>query len=168
MSENLRVEKFRNGDIIPMASNKNDWNRAAQKRQPAWCYLQDDSTNSGYGKIYNWYAVVDSRGLAPEGWHVPSQNEWETLIKNCSGSGSHRSKLNQEGFNTNFSGQRNGIDGSFLVGYCTWWSSTSSDVCGRPHQSNCAWHFGVSKFDGELSGFQDPKGGGYHVRCLKD
>jgi uncharacterized protein (TIGR02145 family) len=80
MAENLSTSKFRNGDNISQARNAAEWRRAGEKKQPAWCYYNFDPTNDGkYGKLYNWFAVNDSRGIAPNGWHIPSINEWENF-----------------------------------------------------------------------------------------
>jgi uncharacterized protein (TIGR02145 family) len=76
MTKNLNVDTFRNGDLIPKVTSAEKWREAWLNKQPAWCYYNDDSTNdSKYGKLYNWYAVNDSRGLAPAGYHVPSHKE---------------------------------------------------------------------------------------------
>lgn len=83
MSENLNVSTFRNGDPIPEAKTNEEWKNAGENMQPAWCYYDNDPKNGAkYGKLYNWFAVNDSRGLAPEGWHVPTYEDWETLKKN--------------------------------------------------------------------------------------
>ncbi len=77
MAENLNVEHYRNGDVIPHVKNYKDWNKL---RTGAWVYYDNDTDNSEiYGKLYNWYAVNDTRGLAPEGWHIPSDAEWTQL-----------------------------------------------------------------------------------------
>jgi uncharacterized protein (TIGR02145 family) len=76
--ENLNVSKYRNGDVIPQVTDPAQW---ANLTTGAWCYYNNDPANGAiYGKLYNWYAVNDPRGLAPEGWHVPSDAEWNTLI----------------------------------------------------------------------------------------
>lgn len=81
MKENLNVSTFRNGDPIPEAKTDEEWKAAGDAKQPAWCYYDNDPNNGAkYGKLYNWYAVNDSRGLAPEGWHVPTDQEWTDLI----------------------------------------------------------------------------------------
>lgn len=81
MKENLNVCVFRNGDTIPEVRTKEAWLEAGNKKQPAWCYAQNDTVNGKkYGKLYNWYAVSDSRGLAPEGWHVATKAEWKSLV----------------------------------------------------------------------------------------
>lgn len=80
MTENLNVDRFRNGDLIPEAKTKADWDFAAFNKLPAWCYYDNDPANgTKYGKLYNWYAVNDSRGLTPDGWHIPDTNELQKL-----------------------------------------------------------------------------------------
>jgi uncharacterized protein (TIGR02145 family) len=80
MNQNLNVNTFRNGEPIPHAKSKDEWIKAVEKKQPAWCYYENDPKNGAkYGKLYNWYAVNDPRGLAPAGWHVPSDAEWTKL-----------------------------------------------------------------------------------------
>ena len=74
---NLNVSKYRNGDIIPEVKDFKKWSTLTTG---AWCYYDNDPVNGSiYGKLYNWYAVNDSRGLAPEGYHIPSENEWKYL-----------------------------------------------------------------------------------------
>lgn len=75
-SVNLSVIRYRNGDEIPQVQDPNEW---ANLTTGAWCYYNNDPNNESYGKLYNWYAIEDPRGLAPEGWHVPLDSEWETL-----------------------------------------------------------------------------------------
>jgi uncharacterized protein (TIGR02145 family) len=82
ISKNLNVERFANGDVIPHVKTPEEWKSAADNKQPAWCYFNNDPTNGLiYGKLYNWYAVNDPRGLAPKGWHIPSDNDWDDLIR---------------------------------------------------------------------------------------
>lgn len=80
-NKNLNVITFRNGNAIFYASNENEWEKASREKIPAFCYLNFDNKNEKkFGKLYNYYAVVDSRGLAPEGWHVPTKREFEQMI----------------------------------------------------------------------------------------
>jgi uncharacterized protein (TIGR02145 family) len=80
MTKNLDVDKFRNGDPIPQAKTDAEWEAAGKNKEPAWCYYNNDPANGvKYGKLYNWYAVNDSRGLAPVGYHIPSDAEWMQL-----------------------------------------------------------------------------------------
>ena len=77
MLKNLDVDHYRNGDPIPQVTDETEWRNLTTG---AWCYYENDSANGAtYGKLYNWYAVNDPRGLAPEGWHVPSDADWTTL-----------------------------------------------------------------------------------------
>jgi uncharacterized protein (TIGR02145 family) len=86
MTKNLDVEYFRNGDPIPHCKTEEEWKEAGEKGQPAWCYYENDPNNGKkYGKLYNWSVVSDTRGLAPEGWHVPSDHEWDLLIYDLGG-----------------------------------------------------------------------------------
>ena len=81
MTENLDVDRFRNGDIIHEAKTKEDWKRAGQTGQSAWCYYENNEENGKrHGKLYNWYAVNDFRGLAPNGWQIPTVENWKELI----------------------------------------------------------------------------------------
>jgi uncharacterized protein (TIGR02145 family) len=81
-SKNLDVTVFSNGDRIFEAKSIKDWNDAFSSKQPAWCYYNFNAENGKkYGKLYNMYAVMDSRGLAPIGYHIPSENEWDILEK---------------------------------------------------------------------------------------
>jgi uncharacterized protein (TIGR02145 family) len=86
-TKNLDVSNFRNGDTIPHVQDKNAW---AKLTSGAWCYYENnnanyDSIGSIYGKLYNWYAVNDPRGLAPNGYHIPTHAEWNILRDNLGG-----------------------------------------------------------------------------------
>ena len=83
MVKNLDVATYRNGDPIPHVTDAAAW---AALTTGAYCYYDNDSATyaATYGKLYNWYAVNDPRGLAPAGWHVPSEAEW-TELTNCLG-----------------------------------------------------------------------------------
>ena len=80
-TSNLNVSKFQNGDVIFEAKTKAQWVKANEEKKPAWCYYQNNPQNGViYGKLYNWYAVNDPRGLTPKGWHIPTNNEWEEMV----------------------------------------------------------------------------------------
>jgi uncharacterized protein (TIGR02145 family) len=82
MIENLNVTTFSNGDPIPEAKTKEEWDKAGVEGRPAWCYYKNNEENGKkFGKLYNWYAANDSRGLAPIGWHIPSDKEWDKLVE---------------------------------------------------------------------------------------
>jgi uncharacterized protein (TIGR02145 family) len=77
MTKNLDVDHYRNGEPIPEVRDAKEWGNL---KTGAWCYYNNDpELGKIYGRLYNWYAVNDPRGLAPEGWHVPSDDEWKQL-----------------------------------------------------------------------------------------
>ena len=78
MAENLRVTKYNNGDAIPTGLENSEWQTTANGAYAI--YNNDNAMLEAYGKLYNWYAVVDARGLCPNGWHVPSDAEWTNLV----------------------------------------------------------------------------------------
>ncbi|WP_410221237.1 FISUMP domain-containing protein [Pedobacter sp.] len=80
-NKNLDVATFSNGDPIPEAKTPAEWQQFCKNHKPAFIYLNFDAKNGKkYGKLYNFHAVMDPRGLAPKGWHIPSAQEYETLI----------------------------------------------------------------------------------------
>ena len=140
MSKNLDVAFYKNGDPIPLVTDPTAW---VGLTTGAWCYYNNDSTQgTTYGKLYNWYAVNDARGLAPAGWHIPSDAEWDVLSTTLGGAAVSGGKMKEAGTthwtspntggNNNSgwaglpSGKRDGYSASFsnsgLFGY--WWSST--------------------------------------------
>lgn len=177
MSKNLDVSTFQNGDLIPEVNNDADWEKAGKLKQPAWCYYNNDTANEKiYGKLYNWYAVTDKRGLAPKGWHIPNEAEWAKLAAELGGERKAGSKLKsvsgwkENGYGTNetgFTGLPAGFrtgEGAFfnlsMGGY--WWSSTES-------MPATAWYHSVSYFLDYLSGEKSgDKEKGYSVRCIRD
>jgi len=81
--KNLDVTTYSDGTIIPQVTDPTAW---AGLTTGAWCYVNNDASNNViYGKLYNWYAVTDTRGLAPVGWHVPTDAEFTTLSNNLGG-----------------------------------------------------------------------------------
>ena len=153
-TKNLNVSTFRNGETIFYAANQADWEKVSREKIPAYCYLNFDSKNEKkFGKLYNFYAVNDKRGLAPAGWHVPSRNEFLTMIAALGGEKvagvkmrgtkgwdvkdsyafAHGNGNNSSGLNllTNgsASGDEYGGGQSFKYGVWLsyWWSSTSKD-----------------------------------------
>lgn len=88
MQNNLSVRTFRNGDSIPLAKNKSEWREGGEKGIPMCCYLENDSSvNEAGGLLYNWLAVSDPRGLAPEGFRIPSKEDFNQLIACLGGIG---------------------------------------------------------------------------------
>jgi uncharacterized protein (TIGR02145 family) len=83
MTKNLDVDRFRNGDLIPEVTSEAQWIEYGRLRKPAWCYYDNKPENGKkYGKLYNGYAVNDSRGLAPKGWRIPTYSDFELLKTN--------------------------------------------------------------------------------------
>jgi len=175
-TENLNVDKFRNGDPIPEAKTVDEWKAYNQTGNAAWCYYDNDPKNGEkYGKLYNWYAVNDPRGLAPKGWHIPSDQEWTVLTDYLGGEEQAGAKMkSKEGWNNNgngtnksgFSGLPGGyrnFNGTFYgVGsYGNWWSSTE-DSTGN------AWDRSLDCNDGVVYRSIPNKGSGFSVRCLRD
>lgn len=77
MIENLRVTHYRNGDLIPHMSETSEW---LGTFNGARCYYNSDSSQAAfYGALYNWYTVDDARGMAPQGWHVATDDDWKVL-----------------------------------------------------------------------------------------
>jgi uncharacterized protein (TIGR02145 family) len=91
----LNVSTYRNGDPIPEVTDQATWEALTTG---AWCYYDNNPANAEYGKLYNWYAVNDPRGLAPVGYHIPSDAEWTTLTTYLGGETIAGAKLKQTGF----------------------------------------------------------------------
>jgi uncharacterized protein (TIGR02145 family) len=181
-TRNLDVTTYRNGDPIPQVTDPTLW---ANLTTGAWCYYNNDPANGPiYGKLYNWYAVNDPRGLAPTGWQVPSYAKWGFLI-NCLGGvnvagGKMKSTgilelgtglwqspnvdaTNASGFTGLPEGYRSN-DGTFSnIGYGGyWWSSLEYDT-------TFAWNFALSySTGGATNGVELPKNYGFSVRCLRN
>jgi uncharacterized protein (TIGR02145 family) len=175
MPQNLDVNIFRNGDTILHAKTKDEWDTAAKEGIPAWCYYENNpSKYEKYGKLYNWYAVTDERGLAPRGWHIPDDTEWGVLnnflgaentagkkMKSNIGWSSNGNGTNESGFNGLPGGFRSQF-GFFLINFGAYWWSVS--------ESN--FFFAGSRYlsynNGSLSSGNYLKGSGFSVRCVKD
>jgi len=178
MSKNLNITHYRNGDAIPNVTDGAEWYGLTSG---AYCdYGNDPNNATTYGRLYNWYAVTDSRGLAPEGWHIPSDAEWATLINYLGGRDLAGSKLketgnthwltentdatNESGFTALPGGYRTtGILGNFMyLGYyAKFWTSA---VTPFPimYYLNSAMTQCVQDYNncGKMYGFS--------VRCVKD
>jgi len=123
-TKNLDVSTYANGDKIYRATNAQDFSNASANGIGAYIYFDDDSLSNAaaYGKLYNWYAVNDSRGLAPTGWHVPSRNEVQILANYLGGNSLAGGKMKEQGSKhwigqnigaTNLSGF-NGLPGGYI------------------------------------------------------
>jgi uncharacterized protein (TIGR02145 family) len=115
MTKNLNVDTFQNGDKIKEASNSTEWEQCILNKVPAWCYYDNNPSNSEkYGKLYNWFAVSDSRKLAPKGWRIPSSEDWDELtVKNLGDNGSIYGKPGYFMKNRNGWAQSNSVSGDF-------------------------------------------------------
>ena len=83
ITSNLNVSHYRNGDEIPQVTSPAHF---LSLKSGAWCYYNNNSGNGNtYGKLYNWYALKDYRGITPAGWHIPSSVEWSNLFDCLSG-----------------------------------------------------------------------------------
>jgi uncharacterized protein (TIGR02145 family) len=189
MTSNLDVSTFRNGDPIREAKTDEEWREAGDNKKPAWCYYENDPANGEkYGKLYNWYAVIDPRGLAPVGYHIPSDHEWSVLTDFLTteadknginepgrkrtfgylGVQMHRADANWTtcdfGNNSSgFSGLPGGSRDSGIfdyVGYIgSWWSSSEISA-------ERAWFRSLSCANLDRS--EGDKNDGFSVRCLKN
>lgn len=180
MCENLDVSTYRNGDTILQVTDSLAWTNL---KTGAWCYYNNDPAMGAiYGKLYNWYAVNDPRGLAPAGWHVPSYDEWMVLHNNIGGENHAGGKLkevgtehwlnpnvgatDEVGFTALPGGERQN-DGKFralkMDGF--WWSSTKN-------YNIYPWYMYLTYYQywGHMGydGLGEGDGYGYSVRCVKD
>jgi uncharacterized protein (TIGR02145 family) len=182
MSKNLDVEHYRNGDPITNAWNWRQWDSLDRAKTGAWCYYNNNSdTGKIYGKLYNWYAVNDPRGLAPAGWHVASDSEWTAMIDCLGGAYIAGKKLkeagtahwdtpnggttNESGFTALPGGWRSGAGGIFsntrLGFYGDFWTSTE--------KSDKNAYFYEMSFDSQgVQRLNQDKRTGLSVRCIRD
>ena len=143
MVQNLDVTTYRNGDPIPKVTDNTAW---FSLTTGAYCYYNNDSATyaSIYGKLYNWYAVNDPRGLAPAGWHIPNDAEWTTIVNCLGGLSNAGGPMKQTGTvywlspnqgatnSSGFTGLPEGLrdfDGtsSFVTIYSHWWSASAAN-----------------------------------------
>ncbi|HPQ35197.1 MAG TPA: fibrobacter succinogenes major paralogous domain-containing protein [Tenuifilaceae bacterium] len=171
MAENLNLSHFRNGEPIPEIQSNEEWLQASEQGKPAWCYYDNDPENGKkYGKLYNCFAVNDPRSLAPEGWHVGSDKEWNELtffigspwvvgrnLKSKTGWDYDGNGIDDFGFGGLPGGYRL-PSGEFNFVRCEgrWWSSTK------------LWHRVMYVEDDEIFRHNNHPGYGFSVRCLRD
>lgn len=189
MSENLDVVIFRNGDSIPEAKSSGEWASYEAAKEPAWCYpiVNTGLKPKNYGRLYNWYAVSDSRGLAPKGWRIPSDSDWTLLSDYLGGDLIAGAKMksktgwangggtNSSGFNGFPGGSRKGESESVnLETDANWWSSTRDHTLdglifedGKVND-DIALSRNINFGDAKLKRETNPMGYGFSVRCVKD
>lgn len=173
-TKNLDLNTFRNGDSIPEAKTVVEWVKSGDEHKPAWCnYNNDPAFGEKYGKLYNWYAVNDPRGLAPAGWHVPSDAEWTSMtdnlgvdagtqMKSTSGWSLNGNGTNKSGFTAFPSGYRYSFGTYIKVGSSGfWWSSTE-------HLATSAFFRSMNNNNSIVIKSSYNKGDGFSVRCLQD
>lgn len=176
MIQNLSVEKFRNGDTIREVSSKQEWLKSGEQNEPAFCYYKNLQSNGRqYGKLYNWYAVNDPRGLAPQGWKIPSQKDWEILVENLGELNSYKNlpDFGTINYGANFKknrvldllsifggGRSSKYDFVYFDSIGFWWSSTeiSKDVAGLIFHNKNENLIDPSAFSRKNEGFS--------VKCL--
>ena len=176
MTDNLAVTKYNDGTSIPEVRDDSTWGTLTTG---AWCWYNNDPSNGTiYGKLYNWYAVVDPRGLCPAGWHIPTDAEWTALENTLGGNQIAGKKMklisslwpseqnitatNESGFGGLPGGTRL-YDGSSShggnIGY--WWSASERGIANAFFRSLLYYSDYLNKdyYDKKL---------GMSVRCLKD
>jgi uncharacterized protein (TIGR02145 family) len=184
MTENLDINEFRNGEKIPFANTPIEWEQAGLMGKPVSGYFPSDNIKKI--KLYNWYAVADPRGLAPIGFHIPSEIEWDELsnfvASYLTSIGENEKKVssflrskydwhknkngNDEfGFNatpTKFfksDGGISNINRLNLIAY--WWTLNETD------KENAKVKF-LSSVTDYLLELHSPKKAGFAVRCIKN
>jgi uncharacterized protein (TIGR02145 family) len=197
MAENLDVSKFRNGDPIPEAKTSAEWAQAGENGKPAWCYYNHDPVMGRlYGKLYNWYAVNDPRGLAPAGWHVPGDPEWTTLINYLGGDSVAGGKMknitgwnesygdggpyakdarlvsgngtNTSGFAALPAGEINYGTSAGLGIWCYFWSSSAYGYDNLLRDDRFAYHVWMRNYSSYIFRDNHRKWEGYSCRCVRD
>ena len=196
MAENLNTSRFLNGDLILEAKTDEEWIEAAANETPAWCFYNNDPLNGvKYGRLYNWYAINDPRGLAPEGWRIPTDCDVWDLIKSLGPSKTDNSSENKagqqlksiigwaddgngnnnSGFNAKPSGWRLvGGDNDGSVGglnyIAVWWTKSidnSNLRCTMDGNTGFPYRFYVNNFSKAVNLLPDSKGTGCAVRAVK-
>jgi uncharacterized protein (TIGR02145 family) len=170
--ENLRSDNYRNGDVIPGNLNDDQWTSTTSGAQAI--YDNDNANLATYGRLYNWYAVNDARGLCPTGFHVPTDGEWTELVnylggEQVAGTALKASAADTPAWDGTNSSGFSALPGGFrdyygyflnLGNYGGWWSSSPS--------GSFAWNRGL------YPGYSDvgrPTHGvreGFSVRCVRD
>ena len=178
MAENLRTTRYRDGSPISYITDDASW---SYRETEAYCDYNNDPKNSAvYGKLYNWWAVSDSRNIAPVGWHVPNDSiEWEVLAPYSSGINTSGGELketgtshwitpntgatNETGFTALPGGYRCGLDGSFNLagnwGY--YWSTEKNSTYDYFYRSLGYNYDGIHRVGGYFAN-------GFSVRLVKD
>jgi len=176
MAENLRVTRYRNGTAIPSISDPTQWSADYNGMCCDYNFIPDEKR----GKLYNWYAVeeYEGRGLAPEGWHIPTAAEWKTLIDAMGESytAGYRLKdsiswpppewpvtLKKCGFNAISAGERNYFGTFERAGEETvFWTSTTDEYV---YYKKAVF---LSIYGENVNFLGVPRSYGFSVRCVKN
>jgi len=176
-TKNLNVNKYRNGDIIPEIKDPKKW---AKLTTGAWCYYKNDPKNAAiYGKLYNWYAVNDPRGLAPKGFHIPSFEELGAITsRDTLATGA---MIGIDNFMKSF--YKNKIQGDYAIsyngdgfrvtkGHSYFWCNTEYNptlnfTSDTSVDTSYAFALNIS-FGYNLLRWYNKKCTGYPIRCIKD
>lgn len=171
-AENLRSENYENGDEIPSNLGNSEWSSTISGATAI--YEESGSNLETYGRLYNWFAVDDNRGLCPSGWQVPSDGQWTVLTNFLGGESTSGDKMKttfgwSDGGNgsnlSGFSGLPGGLRGSNgnYVSYGLfgiWWSASQA--------GSGAWDRVLSSSNQSVYRGGNPKIEGFSVRCIKD
>lgn len=175
-AKNLDIAVFNNGDSIPQVKTDLEWEQYGREKKPAWCYLNNNPENGKkYGRLYNWYAVNDPRGIAPEGWHIPAEAEWTKLTEVSGGENEAGAKMkatggwykngngnNLRGFSALPGGSRKSTGEFESAGLnANWWSASEGS-------KDNAWARSINFGYGSLNRDYHYKRYGFSVRCLKN
>lgn len=178
MKANLKVTRYRNGDIIGTTTPATLDVSGENSPKYQWAYNGDETNVAAYGRLYTWYAVTDSRNVCPTGWHLPSDAEWTTLTTYLGGfkvaggklketgishwQGPNTNATNETGF-TALPGSYRGINGEFnhFGIYGGWWSSSEMN----PYMAWTRYLTAVAKYTGT---YAYGKSLGFSLRCIKD
>jgi uncharacterized protein (TIGR02145 family) len=177
MAKNFDGVLFGNGDSIPHAKSAEEWEKAGKDGKPAWCYYQNDpGFGRKYGRIYNWYAVNDSRGFGPGGWHVPTNEDWIILEEflgtpvagfklKCKGEPGSKGIGNDSIQFCAMPGGYRGKEGGFAgIEEFTYLSSST----GRDRKLNDIWGRGIHFSDSTIMRSGLYKEHGLYVRLIKN
>lgn len=177
-AKNLNLSHFRNGESIPEVKSVKEWELAGLEGKPACCYFEDKPENGvKYGRLYNWYALNDPRGLVPEGWHIPDGAEWTQLIMNLGGDSVSVVKMKAKSgwdadCNGNSSSGFSGLPGGYRhysgvfnrydsSGGAYWWDSAEGFI-----YMTCSYP--IYQSTGGENGSFTSKARGFSVRLIKD
>lgn len=179
--ENLKVKHFNNGVILKYQHKIEDILSGDTSSFGTYSVYDNDSINiERYGLLYNWYALNDSQKLCPNGWHVPKDEEWQTLELflgiNAGGKLKDTSSIfwetpnsgatNGVGFKALGCGYRDGGGGIYSgVGkVCYFWSSSENNL----HDLDGTWVRELEYNNSNIGKYNYSKSFGFSVRCIKD